>query len=163
MCKLSYHRLRGQLSLKKKYIYFSVTFCQTIRNMSTQSIHSPSAPTPLLLDGWWRDCSLLLPAAPSPHMQSGPGLSAPLHVLCSSDIPQPWLNLRLAWLVVSGQLEATVFNSSLALCLAVTGTINSCIWHYDNFTLALWHSGSLKLLDSFTVTLLHYDTMALWH
>ena len=35
--------------------------------------------------------------------------------------PQPWVNLRLAWLVVSEQLESTLFNSSLALCLAVTG------------------------------------------
>ena len=35
--------------------------------------------------------------------------------------PQPWLNLRLAWLVVSGQLESTLFNSSLALCLTATG------------------------------------------
>ena len=68
---------------------------------------------------------------------------------------QPWLNLRLAWLVVSGQLESTVFNSSLALCLAVTGTVSG--------TLALCHSVILLLLHTGTLAPCHFGHMALWH
>ena len=45
--------------------------------------------------------------------------------LTNSPPSQPWLNLRLAWLVLSRQLESTVFNCSLALCLAVTGEYHS--------------------------------------
>jgi hypothetical protein len=36
-------------------------------------------------------------------------------------LPQPVLCLRLAWLVYSGRVQASLFNSGLALCLAVTG------------------------------------------
>ena len=37
---------------------------------------------------------------------------------------QPWRSLYLAWLQVSGQLQPTIFNSSLALCLAASGKTN---------------------------------------
>ena len=36
---------------------------------------------------------------------------------------QPWRNLLIAWLVFSKQLELTLFNSSLALCLFTMGEL----------------------------------------
>ena len=36
---------------------------------------------------------------------------------------QPWRNLLIAWLVFSKQLESTLFNSSLALCLLIMGKL----------------------------------------
>ena len=36
---------------------------------------------------------------------------------------QPWRNLLIAWLVFSKQLESTLFNSSLALCLCIMGRL----------------------------------------
>ena len=38
--------------------------------------------------------------------------------------PQPYPNLRLAWRVYSGRLPHSIFNTSLALCLAVTGILH---------------------------------------
>ena len=37
---------------------------------------------------------------------------------------QPWRNLFISWLVFSKQLESTLFNSSLALCLSIMGKLN---------------------------------------
>ena len=41
----------------------------------------------------------------------------PTATLC----PQPWRSLWLASLALSGKLQSSLFNSSLALCLAATG------------------------------------------
>ena len=37
---------------------------------------------------------------------------------------QPWRSLYLAWLQMSARLQPTVFNSSISLCLAVSGKTN---------------------------------------